>query len=607
VRVASDSGGALVFVWTSVGQDGSGTGVYLRRGAISATGSLVGEALCNTFTTGNQSDAAVAVDADGDVMIVYDSAGEDGSGYGVYSLRMNASGVIFAKNTLVNSGTTGNQYYPAIALDADGDAIVVWHGDVAGSVDAEIVHRRFAGNVSPWVTSSAQPVVNVLEDAVVADLDVSGWFSDYETSAPALSVVSVTGTPGLLSAGLTNGKLSVGLSTNANGSATINLRATDSRGVTADHALTVTVASVNDLPVMAFIPDRFVIEGSLVTFTAVGFDSADSPPNALTYSLISAPAGATINSSSGEFSWSPDDGPANTAEFTVRVTDNGVPALFAEQKVKITVVNATPTISSLVGGATGQVNVTYTLSAIGSADVSQADTAAGFTYSFDWEGDGIFETIDSSQSTQTHVYSKAGSYLPTVRIKDKDGGSSILSKSVSILPPATVAGVVVNDGLPQRSRVTSLKVTFDQSLTLPSNPANAFQLKRNSDAATVNLGATFSGNEVTLTFIGGAVDGSSLADGRFSLTVLANDVNGGYFDGNGDGTPGDNFLLVGDTSNKLFRLFGDADGNGQVTSSDFLAFRIAFLSTNSAFDFDGNGSVDSGDFLQFRLRFLQAV
>ncbi|MBX7105659.1 MAG: right-handed parallel beta-helix repeat-containing protein [Gemmataceae bacterium] len=193
-----------------------------------------------------------------------------------------------------------------------------------------------------------------------------------------------------------------------------------------------------------------------------------------------------------------------------------------------------------------------------------------------------------------------------------NGGGIDIGAFESNLAP-TVRKVTVNGGAAQRSRVTSVTVDFDSVVTFSGSAAGAFQIKRQSDnalsllSAAVSTGATTS---VTLTFLAGpAVDFGSLADGRYTLTVDQSKVsaNGSQLDGNVDGTGGDNFVLVGTPANGLFRLFGDADGNGQVTSSDFLAFRLAFLSASTAFDYDGNGSVDSGDFLQFRLRFLQSV
>jgi hypothetical protein len=113
---------------------------------------------------------------------------------------------------------------------------------------------------------------------------------------------------------------------------------------------------------------------------------------------------------------------------------------------------------------------------------------------------------------------------------------------------------------------------------------------------------------VTLTFTGGPVDGTSLADGRYTLRALANQINGGDFVGT-VGQPGNDYVLVGNpATNKLFRLFGDADGNGSVDGSDFGVFLGAFgTSNNLIFDFDGGGAVDALDFGQFLQRFGTSI
>jgi len=174
-----------------------------------------------------------------------------------------------------------------------------------------------------------------------------------------------------------------------------------------------------------------------------------------------------------------------------------------------------------------------------------------------------------------------------------------------------VQAVHVNGGSQQRSLVTSLAVTFDQPVTLPANPALAFRLHRQGDNAEVALAAVVDpsspGPTVRLTFAGGAVDATSLADGTYTLTALASQIAG--LDGNGDGNPGDDYLLVGNPPfNSLYRLFGDNDGDGDVDATDFGAFRAAFGSiSNLAFDFDGDGDVDAADFGHFRARFGSTV
>jgi hypothetical protein len=140
--------------------------------------------------------------------------------------------------------------------------------------------------------------------------------------------------------------------------------------------------------------------------------------------------------------------------------------------------------------------------------------------------------------------------------------------TVAMVNAVTVQAVSVNAGAAQRSTVR----TIDAAVTLPANPADAFDLRRHSDNAAVTLSAAIAGNTVTLTFTGGPVVGGSLADGRYSLTVLAAQILN--LDGNGDGTPGDDYLLVGTTANGLFRLFGDVDGD--VDAADFGQFRQRF-------------------------------
>ncbi|MBX7104133.1 MAG: hypothetical protein K1X57_08625 [Gemmataceae bacterium] len=176
--------------------------------------------------------------------------------------------------------------------------------------------------------------------------------------------------------------------------------------------------------------------------------------------------------------------------------------------------------------------------------------------------------------------------------------------------PARVTSITINGGDSQRSRVTSIAVHFDQNVGTP--PASAFQLKNQSTlliptlaAGVDNSGAT---TVVNLSFSGNSVESTSLADGRYTLTIAAGAINGGNFDGNGDSISGDDYVLVGDpATNKLFRLFGDGNGDGVVNSTDFLAFRLAFLSSSPTFDFDGDGTVGANDLLAFRLRFLQSA
>jgi hypothetical protein len=80
-----------------------------------------------------------------------------------------------------------------------------------------------------------------------------------------------------------------------------------------------------------------VVLGQTLSLTASASD-ADFPAQTLTFSLgTNAPAGAFLNSFSGNFSWTPTNAPA-TNLISLVVTDNGTPSLSATQTFLVTVV-----------------------------------------------------------------------------------------------------------------------------------------------------------------------------------------------------------------------------------------------------------------------------
>jgi hypothetical protein len=114
-------------VWSSLGQDGSGSGIYAQR-FFGATGATAGnEFRVNTTTSGDQSDAAVGINRfTSEFVVTWTSAGQDGSGKGIYAQRFNASGVAQGTEFRVNTTTTGDQYDSSVAVDGAGEFYVLW-------------------------------------------------------------------------------------------------------------------------------------------------------------------------------------------------------------------------------------------------------------------------------------------------------------------------------------------------------------------------------------------------------------------------------------------------------------------------------------------------
>ncbi len=163
-------------------------------------------------------------------------------------------------------------------------------------------------------------------------------------SAQVLTVTSVSSTAdthGTVS--LSSGTISYSPDQNYNGPASFTYQACDN-GLTngapdskcTSGTVNITVNAVNDAPTLNAIGNQTVYLGNTLNFTAVGSD-IDLPAQTLTYSLTgTVPSGATINASSGAFSWTPTPGQAGQIyTLTVRVTDNGSPNLHADQQFTV--------------------------------------------------------------------------------------------------------------------------------------------------------------------------------------------------------------------------------------------------------------------------------
>ena len=146
-RVAMEPDGDFVVVWTSFDQDGDNYGAFGQRFA--ASGAPRGnEFRVNTDTTGQQFRPAVAVGSRGDFVVVWESV-EDGSGLSIQGRRYDASGDPIGAEFLVNTFTTGDQYSAHVGRASDGRFVVSWTSqDVDGSSHG-IAARRFDASGNP--------------------------------------------------------------------------------------------------------------------------------------------------------------------------------------------------------------------------------------------------------------------------------------------------------------------------------------------------------------------------------------------------------------------------------------------------------------------------
>jgi hypothetical protein len=167
--VASDAGGSFVVAWVS-DQDGSSWGVFGQR--FDASGTPRGaEFRVNTYTTGYQSTSAIASDASGNFIVSWNSNAQDGSLTGVFAQRFDASGARRGAEFRVNSYTTDHQWFPVVAADAVGNLVVAWQDHAQGWTNRDVTARRFGGLVPTAVGVDTDPGGNViLEPAETVDI-----------------------------------------------------------------------------------------------------------------------------------------------------------------------------------------------------------------------------------------------------------------------------------------------------------------------------------------------------------------------------------------------------------------------------------------------------
>jgi hypothetical protein len=121
--VASDHLGNGVVLWQSFGQDGDGWGVYGRRFSGSALGP--DEFPVNQYTLGDQTEPRAAWDARLNFVVVWNSWGYDPQRTGIFARRFNSQAEPLGDEFRVDGGW-GAVSEPTVAMDAGGDFVVAW-------------------------------------------------------------------------------------------------------------------------------------------------------------------------------------------------------------------------------------------------------------------------------------------------------------------------------------------------------------------------------------------------------------------------------------------------------------------------------------------------
>ncbi|PYI87545.1 MAG: hypothetical protein DME26_05830, partial [Verrucomicrobia bacterium] len=250
---------------------------------------------------------------------------------------------------------------------------------------------------------------------------------------------------------------------------------------------TIVVTELNSAPVLAAVPDQTVNEGSTLN-VMISASDPDIPANTLTFSLVSPPSGASINASSGVFTWTPTEaqGPA-TNTVTARVTDNGSPPLSDTRNFTVVVneVNSPPVLAPIANRTVDEGSAVTITNSATDPDIP----ANSLTYSLD-SGAPAGASIDPSTGLFTWTPSESqgpGTYPITVRVSDNGSPSLSNAKSFTVVVNevnnAPVLGAVASQSVDEGSTLTVAVTAVDVD-----QPANTltFSLVSSPSGAGIN-------------------------------------------------------------------------------------------------------------------------
>jgi hypothetical protein len=168
-EVAMDNVGNFVVTWASNHDDGVTlrTNTFARRYNNANTPvAQGGEFRINTYTSGEQFLHSVAMDGAGNFVVAWSSGvspsvgnpslEQDGSLYGVYAQRFTSAGATSGSEFRVNNYTTGNQFFPSVAMNrTTGNLVISWGSAGQDGSSYGNYARRYQQNQAPTANAGS--------------------------------------------------------------------------------------------------------------------------------------------------------------------------------------------------------------------------------------------------------------------------------------------------------------------------------------------------------------------------------------------------------------------------------------------------------------------
>src|SRR5207249_2162316 len=253
---------------------------------------------------------------------------------------------------------------PGLTVSSGG--AITWTPTAAQGPSTNVVTVRVSDDGSPSLSATNSfrvivtaantvPVLNVPSNKTIREildtLVVTNTATDADVPANTLTFALVSAPVGV-NLNPNTGVLSW-TPTEAQGPSTnvITVKVSDngSPSLSATNSFQVIVTEVNSVPALVVPANQTIDELSTLVVTNRAGDP-DVPANTFTFGLVSAPTGVSLDANTGVLTWTPTEaqGPS-TNPITVRVTDNGTPALNNSRSFTVVVreVNTAPVLAAI--------------------------------------------------------------------------------------------------------------------------------------------------------------------------------------------------------------------------------------------------------------------
>ena len=268
----------------------------------------------------------------------------------------------------------------------------------------------------------------------------------------------------------------------------------------------------NNSPVLAAIGNQTVNEGILLQFTVMATD-ADSG-DALTFTASNLPTGASFDTSTQKFTWTPDFtqmGDFPSILFTV--TDDATPSASDSETITITVSDANPPVANAGDDQTVNAGTVFTLDGTGSSDPD------GAVLSFSWAltmGMKVTLADPNASSTSFTVPATSWPFTFTLTVTDPDGSTATDMIKVTVVNLSPVA-----DAGPNQTVSPGAVVTLDGSASSDPDSDQLTYVWFQTGGSAVSLSGKTS---ATTTFTAPSVPGPmtfrlEITDGRGGFAV----------------------------------------------------------------------------------------